>query len=282
MFRRTLELTRMRALNWLSAGAGYRIVLRDLAPIGDLPRVADAMASLRLQHRLKAVVAPAPAGKIAVLAPHPDDEAIGPGGTLLAARAAGARIAVGFATDPDARRREAETASADLGADTRFFGYRQRSIPVDAPAARALAEWIDGIAPAALFVPFLADDHDDHRRISEWLLSAARSGGMTARPEIWAYQVYTSMPCTTLVDMTSFAESKRALIARHESQNRTRDWASISLGLNAYNARFAGGGAKGRLYEGFFVLPCDAYLDLCQRYFGNDPAGCYRSGSYES
>jgi LmbE family N-acetylglucosaminyl deacetylase len=275
MFRRTLESARLRLLNWLSAGAGYRIVLRDLAPIGDLPRVADAMASLRAQARLRARVERPPSGTLAVVAPHPDDESIGPGGTLLAARDAGARIAIGFATDPDGRRHEAEAACADLGAAAHFFGHRPRAIPTDETAARALAAWLDGVAPTALFLPFLADDHDDHRRVNSWLLAAARRGGLKARPEIWAYQVYTSMPCTTLVDVTDFADAKRALIARHESQIRDRDWASIALGLNAYNARFAGRGQAGRCFEGFFVLPFDAYIDLCARYF--DGAGSNQS-----
>jgi LmbE family N-acetylglucosaminyl deacetylase len=263
----------LRVFNWLAAKAGQRLVLRDLAPLDDLSRVADAMASLRLQGRLRATVAPPPAGALAVIAPHPDDEAIGPGGTLIAARNAGARIAVGFATDAGGRRGEAEAACADLGAAAHFFGHRARAIPVDARSARELAAWIDGFAPSALFLPFLADDHPDHRRASEWLLAAARAGGLAGRPEIWAYQVYTSMPCTTLVDITGAAEAKRALIARHESQIRTRDWASIALGLNAYTARFAGGGAAGRLYEGFFVLPFDAYVELCARYFDANDSG---------
>lgn len=267
MFRRTLESARLRFLNLVSALAGSRIVLRDLAPLGDLSRVADAMASLRAQGRLRAQVAMPPAGSLAVIAPHPDDESIGPGGTLLAGRAGGAAIAVGFATDPEGRRDEAEAACADLGASAHFFGHRPRGIPTDGAAARDLAAWLDAAAPSALFLPFLADDHEDHRRVNAWLLAAARHGGLKAKPEIWAYQVYTSMPCTTLVDITDFAAGKRALIARHESQIRTRDWASIALGLNAYNARFAGGGPPGRSYEGFFVLPFDAYLDLCARYF---------------
>jgi LmbE family N-acetylglucosaminyl deacetylase len=233
-----------------------------------------------MQARLKAVVSPPPSGTLAVIAPHPDDESIGPGGTLLAAHAAGARIAVGFATDPDDRREEALAACADLGASSRFFGYRQRAIPADGRAARDLAVWIDEHSPTALFVPFLADDHDDHRRVNEWLLAAARSGGLSARPEVWAYQVYTSMPCTTLVDVTDFQQAKSDLIRRHASQMRSRDWTSIALGLNAYNARFAGVHGKGRFFEAFFVLPFDSYLDLCARYFDGAQGACYLSDSY--
>ncbi len=272
-----------RAANWLARRSVYRFVLRDLDPLDDLDRVADAAASLRLSGRLKPIVAPGPdARSIAVVAPHPDDESVGPGGTLAAAADRGAAISMGFLTDDGGRRDEAQAAAGHFGASARFFGWRARDIPVDDAATAAFAEWVDDAAPGALFLPFLADDHDDHRRASELLWRAATSGKLCCRPDIWAYQVYTSMPCNVLVDITDRVARKRAAIALHRSQTTKRDWAHVALGLNAYNARFAGTGAEARFYEGFFVLPFDDYMDLCARYFRAPAAACYRSPSYRS
>ena len=156
----------------------------------------------------------APRGRrIAVVAPHPDDESIGAGGTLLGAREAGASIAALFLTDDPSpamaavRRAEATAACATLGATAHFLGHLERAISVDVPALAAFGAALDsfsgGAGPDTLFVPFLADDHDDHRRANELLLRAVEGGHLRARPEIWAYQVYTSLPCNVFVEHRS-------------------------------------------------------------------------------
>ena len=292
MNRGTFRRWRTSLLNWLLPRRAYKFFLRDWEPLGDLDRVADAMGSLRQSGRLRPVAMPVPQGRrIAVVAPHPDDESIGAGGTLLGARASGASIAALFLTDDPnpslsaVRRAEATAACERLGATAHFLGLPELAIPVDARTLAAFGAALDsfsgGAGPDTLFVPFLADDHDDHRRTNELLLRAAEGRYLRARPEIWAYQVYTSLPCNVFVDIGVHADGKRAAIRSHASQIARRDWVSVALGLNAYNARFAGGGPVGGLYEGFFVLPFDAYLDLCRRYFRDSTAACYRAPSYQ-
>jgi LmbE family N-acetylglucosaminyl deacetylase len=284
---------RTTLLNWLLPRRTFKFFLRDWDPLSDLDRVADAMGSLRQSGRLRPLVVTGPMGRrIAIVAPHPDDESIGAGGTLLGARAAGASIDALFLTDdpnPElaaVRRAEAAAACGTLGATAHFLGHLERAIPVDMPALTAFGAALDsfsgGAGPDTLFVPFLADDHDDHRRANELLLRAVDGGHLRARPEIWAYQVYTSMPCNVFVDIGVHVAGKSEAIRRHASQIARRDWVSTTLGLNAYNARFASGGPAGGLYEGFFVLPFDEYLDLCRRYFRDSQTACYRSPSYRS
>ena len=292
MDRRILQRWRMRLVNWLMPRRAYKFFLNDWAPLNDLDRVADAMASLRQSARLQPAIMPAPlARRIAVVAPHPDDESIGPGGTLLAARDGGAAVGVVFlADDADAalasrRRREAEAACQVLGAKADFLGFQQRAIPIDAAALKAFAVAVDSAAggrPDALFIPFLADDHDDHRRANELLLRAANGGHLRAQPEIWAYQVYTSMPCNVFVDIGAHVAGKTQAIRSHASQMALRDWVSVALGLNAYNARLARRGPGGGPYEGFFVLPFEDYLDLLRRYFKDPVHACYRDPSYRA
>ena len=278
MDRGTFRRWRTGLVNWLLPRRAFKFFLRDWEPLKDLDRVADAMGSLRQSGRLRPVIMPSPRGRrVAVIAPHPDDESIGAGGTLLAAREAGAGIAVLFLTDESvpmvaaARRAEATAACETLGATAHFLGLPERAMPADvrtlAAFGTALDSLNDGAGPDTLFVPFLADDHEDHRRANELLLRAAEGHHLRARPEIWAYQVYTSMPCNVFVDIGRQVAGKSAAIRRHASQMARRDWVSVALGLNAYNARFVSGGPTGGPYEGFFVLPFDAYLDLCRPYF---------------
>lgn len=277
-----------RLTNWLLPRRAYKFFLRDWEPLDDLDRVADALATLRQSARLQPAVMPAPRAKrIAAVAPHPDDKSIGCGGTLLAALDCGAMIEVVFLTSGDTeaapvRRREAEAACHVLGAGPTFLGFAPRAIPVDAQALAVFAMAIDKTSPEALFIPFFADDHDDHRRANELLLRAADGATLRAKPEIWAYQVYTSMPCNVLVDIGAHAAGKSEAIRCHASQMAERDWVSVALGLNAYNARFVRGGSAAGPYEGFFVLPFEDYLELLRRYFRNPVHACYRGGSYRA
>ena len=293
MNRGTFRRWRTTLLNWFLPRRTFKFFLRDWDPLSDLDRVADAMGSLRQSGRLRPLIMAAPRGRrIAVVAPHPDDESIGAGGTLLGAREAGASIAALFLTDDPSptlaavRRAEATAACGTLGATAHFLGHLERAISVDMPALAAFGAALDSISggagPDTLFVPFLADDHDDHRRANELLLRAVDGGHLRARPEIWAYQVYTSLPCNVFVNIGVHAAGKSEAIRHHTSQMARRDWVSTALGLNAYNARFASGGPAGGLYEGFFVLPFEAYLDLCRRYFRDSQTACYRAPSYRA
>jgi len=293
MNQATFRRWKTHLLNWLLPRRAFKFFLRDWEPLGDLDRVADAVGSLRQSGRLRPLIMPMPRGRrIAVIAPHPDDESIGAGGTLLAARSAGATIAALFLTDePDpgvasVRRGEAVAACETLGATSHFLGLPECAIPVDVGTLTAFGTALDslsgGAGPDTLFVPFLADDHDDHRRANELLLRAVDGGRLRARPEIWAYQVYTSLPCNVFVDIGAHVSGKSAAIRHHRSQLAKRDWVSTALGLNAYNARFASSGPAGGPYEGFFVLPFDAYLDLCRRYFREPVTACYRAPAYRA
>jgi LmbE family N-acetylglucosaminyl deacetylase len=285
MSRNTPPRWQMRMTNWLLPRRAFKFFVRDWAPLEDLDRVADALASMRQSARLQPAVMSAPrARKIAVVAPHPDDESIGCGGTLLAARGGDATVDVVFLTDgPPAaasvRRREAEAACRIIGARPAFLGYSPRAIPVDRKGLQRCAAAIDAVSPDALFIPFLADDHDDHRRANELLLRAADGAMLRAKPEIWAYQVYTSMPCNVLIDIGAYATGKSEAIRCHASQMAERDWVRVALGLNAYNARF---GPDAGPYEGFFVLPFEDYLELLRRYFKDPVHACYRSASYRA
>ena len=293
MNRQTFRRWRMRLTNWLLPQRAYKFFIIDWEPLNDLDRVADAMASLRQSARLWPAVVAAPAARrVAVIAPHPDDESIGPGGTLLAARKGGTAIGVVVLTDDadgavaSTRRREGEAACKVLGADVAFVGFKERAIPVDSAAMKTFSTALNGVngneGADILFIPFLADDHDDHRRANELLLRSAEAGHFQARPEIWAYQVYTSMPCNVLVDIGPHVVDKSEAIRCHASQMARRDWVSVALGLNAYNARFVRGGPGKGQYEGFFVLPFEEYLDLLRRYFRNPVHACYRNPSYRT
>ena len=264
----------------------YRFVIRDLQR-QPLETWAALLATLQVQRRLVPIVMQGPPGQRAlIIAPHPDDEVIGPGGTLIRYCSAGGKARVLFLTAGNpveaAQRMEEARRAADAGGwEIRFLGTGEQFIPVDEKTATRLASEIVEFSPDHLFLPALFDDNDDHRRASQLLLHAAPLTGTKVAPEIWAYQVYSMVPVNVVVDITDVSERKAKLVRLHASQFRSRNWSHYALGLNAFNQRFLPGRADAAYAETFFVLPFADYLDLCRRFFA-DPSIVYRNTAYRN
>ncbi len=251
----------------------YKWVLRSWQPLEDLKTAADLLATMRFTGQIAPQLLDGPVGarRILVLAPHPDDEVIGPGGTLIRAVARGAEVSVLYLTsggEGERAEREAEARAVcdTLGFHAQFAGGRASAMPPEAMAA-AMAEALHAVQPDALFLPFLLDDHPDHRTASHALLLATQSGRNVGSPEVWAYQVYTPLLGNVAVDITALGEAKADAIRLYRSQMARRDWAHFALGLNAFNCRLLHGRADPVLIESFFAVPFTDYLALCRRYF---------------
>lgn len=273
--------------SYLLTRRSYKFFIRDWVALSDLQRAADAMGTLRFSRNLAPILMQRPRGnRIVVLAPHPDDEVMGPGGTLIRAARSGADIATVYLTDGprekrEALRNEARKAAAFIGYKTQFLGFPLNAIPISRESLAALAAAISRHRPDTLFLPFLVDDHDDHRRASHMLLEARKQGLISDDLEIWAYQGYTSLPSNVVVDITDVHEDKRLAIEAYESQKEIRNWPHYVLGLNAFNSRFLKKGSIASYAESFFVLPISDYVALCEVYFRDDSAECYYFQSYQ-
>jgi LmbE family N-acetylglucosaminyl deacetylase len=162
-----------------------------------------------------------PADRVMVLAPHPDDEALGAGGIIQHARAAGAGVRVVFATDGDnnpwpqrfaerrlrladgwrqrlgaTRRGEARRSLATLGMgedNAVFLGFhdgellarwRRRAAATLAAFARELAAW----PPTVLVAPSPCDRHGDHRAVFAFAAEALVRAGL--RPAVYSYLIH--------------------------------------------------------------------------------------------
>ena len=190
--------------------------------------------------------------RVLVLAPHPDDESIGCGGLLLAAREAGAARRVITLTDggnnpwpqrwiekrwridDDARARwgarrraEAQAALDVLGvlADERvFFGLPDAGLTAllmqggetfVAPLHRQIAEF----KPTHLALPVLADRHPDHSAAHIAARLALGSGDV--HPSLLAYRVHgeDGSKDSRVVELSAeHSDLKRRAIASHRTQ----------------------------------------------------------------
>jgi len=268
----------IRRIERLAMGRkAYKWILRDWFPGNDLAAAARVLGTMRFSRQIEPQLLAGPRSReIIVVAPHPDDEIIGPGGTLLRMARTGGNVTVLFVTSgkPDERMvrgKEARACCEMCGFEPRFAGEVAEAIQSE-NAGKAIATLAAEKAPGAIFLPFLLDDHDDHRRVNEALLHGLAAAYQSHGPEIWAYQVYTPLPGNVVVDITNLIESKANAIRCYASQMQRRDWVHFALGLNAFNCRLLSGCRDAHYAESFFVVPLSEYLDLCRQYFGSGSA----------
>jgi LmbE family N-acetylglucosaminyl deacetylase len=194
------------------------------------------------------------AGKTAlVLAPHPDDEIIGAGGTLLRLVDAGCRVVVVQATDgsdgwavrglPEEVKRTARIDEARAVAEIAGFKdvdwWRESNRDFhasDAMIAR-LAALIRKFEPALVFTTFLADGHRDHRTLNAILAGAILASGDALRDaRILGYEVWSLAPASLACDVTEVRERQEALLRRYELAMRVDDFIDLCERRNAYHS----------------------------------------------
>ena len=186
-----------------------------------------------------------------VVAPHPDDETLGPGGTVAALTRHGVTVDVLAVTCTTSDRHEGTSEPAErareFDAACAILGVRNREIAwIDTAAARnpaghahelvALIEHGCGPSlattrPALLLIPAAEAHHQDHRTVHRAALAAVRPGYRAERPLPRIVAGYdgpedqTWRACDTarplLIDTTAVAEVKYKALRSYPTQLRT-------------------------------------------------------------
>lgn len=154
----------------------------------------------------------ADAGRVLVIAPHPDDEILGCGGTIARLTDAGHEVQVAIVTRGQAPRFTTEAVDQVRGearAAHDMLGV-VRTHWLDFPAAeldtvpqvdlnQALADLIAAVAPDTVFLPFVGDIHVDHQRVFQSSMVAMRPRTEIYPTRILAYETLSetnwSAPC---------------------------------------------------------------------------------------
>jgi LmbE family N-acetylglucosaminyl deacetylase len=244
----TAAVTRVKPL---LAPAALHLLNQGLSAAGDGPAlvVPDARRAL-------------------VLAPHPDDETLGCGGTIALLTRSGTDVRVAFATDGGAsvggglgrtalqatRRAEAQRACALLGTPPpSFLNFADSTLAteVDALAAR-LAELLALHRPELVFVPWALDAHHDHRALAAALARCDLRGVR----QVWGYEVWAALPPNRVVDVSPTWSTKLAALAEHRSAAAVFDTDAF-LALHRWRSVHALDG-QGHA-EAFLVLEPQAY-----------------------
>ena len=215
-----------------------------------------------------------------VLAPHPDDETLGCGATIMRKLAAGTSVQIVIATDgrywppkttlsadalAEIREEEAHRAGAILGLpreNISFLRFEDGRLAEHRRLLRdRLVDSLDAINPEEVFVPSIIDTHPDHRVLAELgreLVQVQRD----RHPLLYEYPIWFWDPRVLrirhllerrirIVRTAEFGPRKRAAIAAYRSQ------VTNSIGDAGWTAR------QGFLRQ--FLQPEEIFFEIVPR-----------------
>jgi LmbE family N-acetylglucosaminyl deacetylase len=183
-------------------------------------------------------------GRTLVIAPHPDDEVLGVGGTIARLASAGNEVYVAVVTEGKAPafsrelvasvQAEARQAHALLGVtETFWLGLPAAALSETAVSTvnAALLDIISRLRPKTVIMPFIGDMHVDHQLIFTSVLVASRPHHEGYPELILAYETLSETnwnapyltPAFTpnvFVDISAYIESKLAAMQCFASQLR--------------------------------------------------------------
>jgi LmbE family N-acetylglucosaminyl deacetylase len=218
----------------------------------------------RVGHRLPIRLRHPERARVLVVAPHMDDDVIGPGGTLALHRQRGSSInvvfcAAGATPEQDRQRKSEARAAADFMGFERvdWFDFPEGALsPNEGRLAAKLAALIGELKPDQIFCPYVADHHRDHSAVALALAGALEETRWQG--EVWCYEVWSPLWPNVAVDISSVVDTKRRAIELYTSQVAGLHYTEGTLGLNRYRGL--------RVYvdyaEAFFVATPDEYIEL--------------------
>lgn len=208
------------------------------------------------------------AESVLVIAPHPDDEAIGCGGAISLHRWRGDLVRVVFLTSGEQgiagvppveacaiREAEALRAGGVLGVSGIDF-LRFPDLGLDQccqEGAARLLTILERYHPGLIYLPHPDDAHPDHEATLPMVRAAcARLTGWPDPPELRAYEVWSPMTRPGWVeDITGVMRQKLAAIRCYRSQLAVFRYDRAVRGLNQYRGVLQGGS---RYAEAFTYL----------------------------
>jgi LmbE family N-acetylglucosaminyl deacetylase len=188
---------------------------------------------------------------VLVISPHPDDEAIGCGGTIRKHVLDGDTVEVVFLTSGEkgghagisdaelVRIREKESMNAKdiLGVQNiEFWRFPDANLKVCQESLDKLNGKIKVFMPSLIFVPHDHEDHPDHRTAADLVRQVVTSlPNITGKPEVFMYELWTPIQkIDHIVDISDYVAIKKRAIQAYKSQCSVLKFDEAILSLNRY------------------------------------------------
>ena len=204
--------------------------------------------------------------RVLVLAPHPDDESLTCGGSLVRHTRSGDPVKVVFLTDGskgnftqeysdrgyvELRRQEATEACRILGIhDLDFWDQPDRALAVEPETISALCSLLNDYEPGLVYAPSPQEFHPDHRAAAQLLWRAIERSGIETR--VAFYESNRPIHVSHLVDIGEVVQTKTRACDAYASQLRHHPYTELATALSRYRSLTLPLSVKHA--EGFFVL----------------------------
>jgi LmbE family N-acetylglucosaminyl deacetylase len=215
---------------------------------------------------------------VLVVAPHPDDETLGCGGSLLRHRAVGDAVhwLIATETDPSAgftpeRPVEREQEIQSVSARYAFTGVHRLGVASTRLDVEPLGDLVEGVMgvfqkvhPEVVYVPYRDDVHSDHRVVFEAVQACCKSFRSPQLREVLAYETLSetgfslapgaaAFRPTLYVDVTPYLDEKIDIMRVYSSELGTHPFPRSERTIRAL-ATLRGAECGCEAAEGFLVL----------------------------
>lgn len=216
--------------------------------------------------------------KILIVAPHPDDETLGCGGTLLKHKKKGDKIYWLIITSMSAEggfpKAQVEAREKEINAVSKAYGFERvfsLAMPVTridtlprAEIVRKIGKVIEMVKPTALYLPFKNDVHSDHRVVFDSAISSGKTFRFPSIKKLMMYEAISEtefsaplkdnifMP-NNFSDITGYIDKKITIMNLYKSELGPPPFPRSKQNIKAL-ATFRGSTAGVRYAEAFMTL----------------------------
>jgi len=182
-----------------------------------------------------------------VLAPHPGDDILGCGGTIILHRQLGHAVDVLYLTDGEkgasgisvtktasVRHQEAIDAAPKLKleeSNLHFLHLPDGDLVNHSGSNYEFRQILEKTNPDVIYLPSFVEKHRDL-----YATNVLLKNNLIQSCDVAAYEIWSPFLPNRLVNISSVVEEKRAAMQAHTSQLKELDYLEASLALNRYRA----------------------------------------------
>jgi len=195
-----------------------------------------------------------PGERFLVVAPHPDDDAIGCGGTINKLVHAGKTVRIVYlsiqsSTTFTKMERLDEIARSLEIMDAKDYAFLAEVFPPKVEISELLKKELSIFRPDSTFIPSPLENHDQHLETFEAYVELRKR--LPGDDYTVLYEVWTPLVPNMIVDITQFMDAKINAINAHKTQTTNLDFSRAVEGLNAYRAAIS---ARKGYFEAFLTM----------------------------
>lgn len=185
--------------------------------------------------------------RVLVIAPHPDDEVIGCGGTVRLHRQLGHTVSILYLTDgergiknmnpikcAELRRIEAVKSASHLDVPEQNLHHlhlRDGDLINQSGTNYDFRDILQKADPDIIYLPSFIETHRDH-----YAANILLKNNLVKSATICAYEVWTPLIPNRLVNISNVVEDKKNALMEHASQLKELDYLDAAMSLNRYRA----------------------------------------------